>query len=377
MPYKLRDHPYFEPWTDPKSGVTSFILTERVAPVQQTFYFTNPSVSPNEEWLWFYTAFPPGAPRTLGAVSLDPDHPDIRHFPGDAFSAASPMVAPEGEGVYFCMGSSVWYQPLDGEPEVVCTLDESWINSRRFKRMATHLTLSKDGRYFLLDGDIGDHWWVGIGDRMTGHVEVLKEFARHYNHAQFSTVDTDKFLIAQDWWNDPVTGQYFPYDHRIWLMDIEQTAFEPLRPQDWYRHGSAASHEWWSDDGFICWVDYELGAFECHPDDRVAHKVWKGPLCHAHCDPTRRYWCADESPYKWDEKPCQILFYDRKTDRQIQITSGLPKPPLPRSQYHLDPHPQFSPRGSWITYTTTVRDMVDVAVTPVTGVLGEAKNQEE
>lgn len=369
MTHCLDSHPCFEPWVDPASGITSYILSKRVAPVQQSFYFVNPCLSPDGNWLWFYAAFPPGAPKTLGVVSLDAEEPLIRHYPGDAFSSVSPMVGPESDAVYFCLGGAVWRQPLEEEPTIVASLDEAWINRRLMRRMATHLTLSADERYFLLDGDIGHHWWVGVADRHTGEVTVLKEFPRHHNHAQFSTTNPRLFLIAQDWWNDPVTGEYIPYDHRIWLMDVDQTIFEPLRPQDWYRHGSAASHEWWSKDGLICWVDYEEGAFECSLEDRVAHKVWQGPLCHAHCDSTRRYWCADESPYKWDSKPCQVLFYDRESGKQVAIVSAMPKPPYPRSSYHLDPHPQFSPDGEWVVYTTTVRGMVDVALTPVEAIL--------
>jgi hypothetical protein len=33
--------------------------------------------------------------------------------------------------------------------------------------------------------------------------------------------------------------------------------------------------------------------------------------------------------------------------------------------YHLDPHPQFSPQGSHISFTATVRGKIDVAITPV------------
>jgi len=369
MPATLEGHPFFEPWTDPRSGITSYVLTKRVAPVQLGFYFTNPSMSPDGNWLWFYTAFPPGKPRTLGVVGLDAEAPMIRHFPGDAFSSGSPMVAPESDAVYFCLGNSVWRQGIEGEPQVACTLSEEWINKRRFNRLATHLTLSADGRYFLLDGDIGAHWWVGLGDRETGEVTVLHEFPRHYNHAQFSTVDPDLFLIAQDWWNDPVTGQYFCYDHRIWLMDTHQTRFEPLRPKDWFGHGTSASHEWWSKDGLICWVDYREGAYECNLADQTARKVWQGPLCHAHCDATRRYWCADESPYKWERQPCEVRFYDRESDVEVKVVSGMPKPPIPRRAYHIDPHPHFSPDGQWIVYTTTVLGNVDVAVTPVAGIL--------
>ena len=35
----------FTPWTDPDSGVTSYILTHKVAPVQEAFYFVNESIS--------------------------------------------------------------------------------------------------------------------------------------------------------------------------------------------------------------------------------------------------------------------------------------------------------------------------------------------
>jgi hypothetical protein len=40
-----RSSPLFQPWTDPSSGVKSFVLSQRVAPLQQSFYFTNPSFS--------------------------------------------------------------------------------------------------------------------------------------------------------------------------------------------------------------------------------------------------------------------------------------------------------------------------------------------
>lgn len=369
MTIDLRDHPFFELWVDPQSGIESFVLTERVAPVQQSFYFTNVGISPDEKWMWFYAAFPPATYRTLGAVGLDPTDPQILHFPSAQFSSVSPMVAPESDSAYFCLGRSVWRQPLVGEPEVICALDGEFVNRRAFGPLATHLTMSADGKYFLLDGAVGGHWFVGLGDRESGEVRILKELARNYNHAQFSTTDPELFLIAQDWWHDHVSGQYFDYDHRIWLMDVGQTRFEPLCPTDWYRHGSAATHEWWSADGLICWVDYREGVFEYDLERRQACKVWQGPLCHAHCDPSRQYWCADQSPYTWKEKPCEVRFYDRAAGREINIVTALPLPPYGYGQYHLDPHPQFSPKGTWVIYTTTVQGKVDVALTPVQGIL--------
>ena len=95
MSCDLSQHPYFVPWTDPETGVVSYLLARRVAPLQQSFYFVNASVSPDEQWLWFYTAFPPNAQKTLGIVSLDPGNPSIQHYAQAGFTGASPMVTPE------------------------------------------------------------------------------------------------------------------------------------------------------------------------------------------------------------------------------------------------------------------------------------------
>ena len=115
----------------------------------------------------------------------------------------------------------------------------------------------------------------------------------------------------------------------------------------------------------ICWNDYERGTYECNPYTLEATHVWQRPLCHAHCSSDRRLWCADQSPYDWDDKPLEILFFNRDRKVDIQIVSAMPKPSLPRGMYHLDPHPQFSPQDGWIVYTTTVRGKVDVALAPV------------
>jgi len=120
--HDLNRHPHFESWRDPSSGVESFILSERVAPIQQSFYFTNPSVSPDENWLWFYAAFPPNLQRMLGAVSLKPENPDIKLFPQAGFTSASPMVGAESDVAYYCMGNSVHKVRLDGSTQVVCTV---------------------------------------------------------------------------------------------------------------------------------------------------------------------------------------------------------------------------------------------------------------
>ena len=359
----LDGHPCFERWEDPESGVRSYLLRERLAPVQQSFYFTNPSLSADGRHLWLHAAFPPTPQRILGVVDLDTG--TTRLHPQSGFSAESPMVEPDGTSVLYCARDTVWRLHADGRTEPVFTVPADYVAGRELRRVATHLTRSADGRYLLLDGEVGNHWFAAIADPASGSFRVVKEFIHHHNHAQFSPVDPGLFTIAMDHFHDRVTGRRYHYDHRIWLLDIEDRAFECLTPETYCKHLTGISHEWWSGDGRVCWVGYALGAFELDLGDRKPVHVWKEPLCHAHCNANRTFWCADESPYHWHKRPCKILFFDRARDRVTPIVTAMPEPTAPRKWYHIDPHPQFSPDGEWIIYTTTVAGRTDVALCPV------------
>ncbi len=382
--YDLSKHPYFESWIDPNTGVESFILTKRVAPLQQSFYFTASSFSADEEWLWFYAAFPPAAYRVLGAVSMDPNNPEIHLMLDASFSSASPMVDETGKGVYYCSRAQIRHKTIGGENKAIATLPGKYVKKRRLSKLASHLTLSADGKYFLLDGEVGNHWFAGLAERETGEVKILHEFGRRYEHAQFSPTDPDLFLLAQDWRNDPISGRSLFYDHRTWLMNVSQTKFEPLVPGMWNRHVDPNTgeldrpcHEWWGKDGSrIYYVDYNRGVYEVMVYDKVrkAKLVWPGSKCHANSGPNDRFFTADETPYLWRRKPCQIQFFDRKTGKQINIASGLPRPSTPAQWYHLHPHPQISPRGTYVVYTTTIGDVINIAVAPIDKIVEKMKD---
>ena len=49
---------HFTKRIDPKSGMTYYILSTRVAPIQQGFYFVNSGADAAGRYLWFYCAFP-------------------------------------------------------------------------------------------------------------------------------------------------------------------------------------------------------------------------------------------------------------------------------------------------------------------------------
>ena len=101
--YDLSRHPFFETWTDPQAGAVSYILKERVAPIQQTFYFTNPGFSPDGEYLWFTACFPPCPRRFIAYVTLNPAKPVIKWFPqGEWTSIPMIFTFPSGSMKHKC-----------------------------------------------------------------------------------------------------------------------------------------------------------------------------------------------------------------------------------------------------------------------------------
>ncbi len=364
----LAEHPLFLSRVDPESGVRSFHLKEVIAPVQQHFYFVSDSVTASEDICWFTCAWPPSKPQSLAWVSLDPHQPEFRHLPQAVPESARPLLSPLG-GAWFGVGPRIFHVDLEGRVEEVFCLPESYIDGRKLDRLATHLTLSSDGQYLLIDGSIGSMWFVGTAHVETGEFTLLREFPSHHNHAQFSPTDPSRFLIARDQQTDPVSGVFLHHAQRTWLMNLNHAEYRCLNPEHRCSPYHGACHEWWSRDGWLCYIDYDEGAFELNVDTGEKHHLWAEPLCHAHCDSTRRYWCADESPYYWKERPCKVLFLDRETGSRIEIESAmdLPLPHIPnvRGLYHVDPHPQFSPRDRWIVYTSTPGGRPTVALCPV------------
>ena len=367
MKYDLSKHPYFEAYTDPATGVTSYLLKERVGELQKNIYFTESGITYDDEYLWFQSLDWPAEYRTLSVVALNPEKPMIRRFPGASTIGNLPAVVPGTHDVIFAVKESLYRMTVEGEITKVLSLSAELLNNRVPARLMTHGSISCDGKSIVLDSRIADKIYISKGDLETGEVTLVHKFARQYNHAMFSPNDPNLILIDQDWEIDSQTGERFDVDARMWLMDLRGTRFEPVLPGNWFRHnGSIICHDFWAKDGWLCWPDLLDRVYEHDLTTRRTYPVWNRMACHAHTI-DRRFWVCDDSPYKWGKRPCKVVFFDRESGNEIDIFSALPRPRYPSSLgYHLDPHPAFSDDGQYITSMTTVRDgRVDLAVTPV------------
>jgi hypothetical protein len=372
----LDRHPFFTRWTDPETGAASYLLNERVAPLQKGLYYVTPSISADNRWLWFNAVFPPSRAVFMAVVSLDPERPAIRWFP-ETHLNGNPLVLPEGNAAYVPIHDGIYRLTADGGLKEMVRLPADLIGYRRLGRVVTGLTVSADGRHLILDSDVGNRTELSLVETATWNLTRLCSLPGVHHHVYFSPTDPELFCIAQAPNYDPVSGDKNDMIVRMWVMNTAQTRFEPVFGDLWFKHNCMSCHEWWAADGTFCWCDYNEGVYETDVAraDRKKTLVWPRPMCHAQCDRTKRYYVGDQNPYdRTDKSPCRVFFFDRATGRDIAVVSRMGQPDFGAARgdwrsYHLDPHAHFSPDGSAFVYTTTVRGTVDVAVTPVADML--------
>jgi len=363
--FDLNRHPLFRAWSDPISGITSHVLVERVAPVQYRLPSPSSGISRDERWLWFVCAHPPNQQRSLGLVCLDPAEPEIRHFPQAGFSGLAPQVTPEGDSVHFCAGSRVYRMNRHGQYSEVCRLGDDYLGGRHLWRLSSYCSPSPDGRYLLLDGLVGHHSFVAVGDLASGQVSIVREFQAHHGNAQFDPSDPQRVLVAQLPRRDPISGLHLEAVLRLHRMELDGANYHCLTPHIPSDRSHGISFEWWTDEGEVAYVDRETGVWTIDRETLRHRHRWSEPLCHADIHAGGRYLCADRDPLRWRDHPMGVLFYDSRHGRGIDIDSGMPTPVWPRREVAVAPMPRFSPLGTWISYTTTRNGGVDLALCPV------------
>lgn len=368
----LHNHPHFQAWKDPVSGVTSHVLRPVAAPLQRALYFVVPSIRGNGQWLWFHGFHPPVDCPQLACVSLDPQAPDIHTFP-NAMSNGNPLIDPAGDSIHVPIGDGIYHLHLDGHTTNTFRMPREVLDSKHLFLLCTELTESCDGRYYLLDSEIGNRWLISLVEKETGKHLPLRWFGNRHHHAIFSKHDPELFLINQGHWTDRITGDKNAMNVRTWLMNTRLDRYEPLDPNLWFGQNSHCCHEWWTPSGKVQWCDYQEGIWEMDLETREKQLLWNHPLVHGQSDAAERYLVGDQNPYNWnDQKPCSVWFFDRASQREIPIVSHMPPHPLPWRDfrtYHIDPHPNFSDDGQWVIYTTTAFGSVTLALCSVADLL--------
>lgn len=365
--------PLFTRWAHPASGVSSYILTERAAPVQQSFYYTHPSWSDDGRFLWLGCGFPPPggmhAQQVLGVVDFATD--ELRVCPETQFSSSRPWIDRATGEAYWGNHYDFWKRgPLAADTAVLVGTVPAPLVPGKLDRIATHPLFSADRRSFNVDirSIRNDGSVVSILGDMTLADGVFHPWksvpGRTYNHSLFSPADPGLQLCAREYWIDgsragvPFDGST-PY-HRIWLLRRDGDLSPLLRAPV-----SHSGHEWWDASGEHVWyLHYGIGVKKVSLATREETLVWPGQLAHAHASRDGRYLVADlmASPAHPD---CHVRFYNTVTGKSVEIVNRGPLAPGLTQCVHLHPHPQFCLHDRYICHTTTVHDRVDIALVPV------------
>jgi hypothetical protein len=349
----------FTPVSDPDTGLTIYYLTEKVAPVQQGFYFVNSGMTDDARYLWFYCAFPPSPTRTLGVIDFESD--TIRHLPQTQFSGASPYVDPVSGTVFWGARESIWCTTpaASGMPELVNSLPKEVVGNRTVYRLATHLTRSTDGKEFFVDAALGLQWIMGTLPVDGGDFELWHRFDRNYNHAQFSPTDPDLALFAEENHPDPITGLRFPIIDRMWLIRRGE------QPRPVFDTPTRVTHEWWDADGQHVWCVWGNEAWRTDIKTQDVEKVsWPAHCWHAHNTVNSDYLICDSNEKFFRGCPSAVYFQNQKTGKTLKLLDNPGMGGITGSSYHIDPHPRFCGRDRYVTFTTTVRGEVDLAIVP-------------
>ena len=84
---------HFKKYTD-ESGVVSYILKTRVAPIQQGPYFTNPGMTPDGRFMWFGCTCPPSSQKFRAVIDFETDEIFVHY---GTVGANNPWVLENGD----------------------------------------------------------------------------------------------------------------------------------------------------------------------------------------------------------------------------------------------------------------------------------------
>jgi carbon storage regulator CsrA len=341
--------PLFQVWKDPGSGIESFILSTRVAPVQQSFE-SNLPFAKEGRYLWFYCAFPPGGDaeygRSLAVVDLRDG--DVRHFPETQFGHASPMIDIATGDAYWSTGAEIYRRTpnLGGQAVRVARIDAAL--GKAGPAISSRLSRSADGKFLSIDAAIDDASQVGTVAIDGSGAQIWHSFDQRVS-SEFNPIDTEVMLVVGE-------------GGKLWTIERggEPKLILPAKET------KAVYSAWWSGDGkSVYFVDGEAGMGRIDMESGKREVLWAAATQRGHVMANGKGLVAD-----WGSR---VAFYNLETGKGVNIVATMPAGPLPPQQYHTQPRPRFCFDDRYVSYTTTVNGRVDVALALTETLLAETK----
>lgn len=369
----------FTTWTDPHSGVTSFLFDP--PSIDRSYGFSRPAtnVTTDGNFVWLYVAEVNDPTTSLSVADLRSDSftrveprspadpsPAVDVTTGTAFVASGHSVfacrvEDAGEGT----GETVGSRPRVHRRQVG-TFDAS---EQGPGRLVSGLTRSVDGDRLCGLFERNGTYRVTSLYLPTGDTDVWHSRSEPDDVIQFSPTDPTLVLLARDAEHGGDTGATTGFGTgSVWLAR-EGLGARPLDAHVPNRHRS----HWWDPDGAGLWY-VEPGTGVGVLDLETGHRrtVWSAPVTNAHATRDGRLLAAVVSRDGHE----RLQIYDSSTESVVDVVSRFDSdwerradsrntPDSPRPPIRANP--RFVAGDSLLAYTTTVpsRDGPAFAFTPV------------
>lgn len=368
---------HFQKYIDAKSGVVSwFMKPNTVAMNQQTFYFTNPSMSKDGRYLWFYCMFSMKDSKSLAVLDFQTD--EVHYYPETKGCSFSAMVDPDTGDVYWAHSQKgIFRRSPDPQKqtEKICGIPENFPKGEKIYQLVCHLSWNPDKTKFFLDSRVDNHFFCGTIDIKTGKYTKWFDMDFMHNHAQFNPVREEPVFLCKEFYYDHhkkvkeqisiPRGKDGIYE-RLWLV-TQKEGFKRIDPYGGKK--GFATHEWWSPGGkYLYYCGGINGGIRYDLDTGEQTVVLPQRPTHAHSSANDFYFAYDQSVGGW-YRGCSwtVHFYNFVTKKDLAIVGQIPayNTKEKESVLHPDPHPQFVASDRYIASTFNVDGKMTVLLTPV------------
>lgn len=367
----------FEKRVDPKSGMVGYVLRARLGFNQQTFYFTQKSMTDDGRFLLFeVTDEDRRFVKRMAMVDFETDTLSFVRGVVRKTDNQMPYLDVEKDELWYLDGDAFWKRDLKADPQkpiFVCKVPEELTAHGRIDRMFTHLTLNRAGTKAFFDVRYADDLMVqGTMDFTTGRFEKWAE-ARGIciNHASINPVDDTLGLCAQEVsFTDCHGVRHDIRNNEDGVYPRLQLCRPGLREMVEPALCNGATHETWAEDGkgFIycsCGVNYHSLATD------TQYRLTSLYAAHSTMTANNRYLVFDRQTEeeKWF-RGCSwnVIFWNLETGKYVYVYYGSPalNDKDEGNPLHPDPHPHFCCRDRYIVCTLNDAERrMNVFVVPV------------
>ena len=402
LPDNLFADDFFETFTDPVSGVVSYILKSEAIEKDnsQTVYFNGCEMTNDERFIYALTTTNEEKIRRKEATSQEKHGIIIDLAKRKMYRVPNPhgypWIDPEADVFYYCTlspdrtSATFYKRELLVDPSKVIKLASipssivpTGVN-KPISRVISHLSLTSDKRKVLIDSWIADVFCWGLLDLYTGAWEEWGHSPSvHMTHGLMNPKHDDEALLAVDGWDDrsgvhhPIA--YDPDGTYPRIQYVKKGLTKTILPNP---DTNDATHEGWLSDGdhvYWCSSGINVRSVRDASDYKLVLKTTPGVDAATHCCPSsdQKYWTFDDNtPYYYRGCSWKVNFYNTVTGKRLLIYSSRPQmnDGNHESGLHPDPHPHFVCNDKYIVCTMVGDDLnMHWSITPVDQLIEKTK----